>query len=143
VRGALMRMHKMFYALASLFLCDCVSHTTAETEVGVVVCKLSWFCSKKGVQDDLYPPGSTNFFAPFIRDFYVFDTKMQNLEMVATSRRGDRSERDDMQFKTTDGNDISMDVTVAWTLDPKRTPDVLSSVGTSTEEVKEKLVRPM
>jgi regulator of protease activity HflC (stomatin/prohibitin superfamily) len=122
----------------------CVSHSTGETEIGVLVCKLGVGCGDgKGVQHALYPPGSTNFFAPFIRDWYTFDTKMQNLEMVATSRRGDRAERDDMQFKTTDGNDISMDVTVAWTIDPKKAPDILTNVGTSTGDVKEKLVRPM
>jgi regulator of protease activity HflC (stomatin/prohibitin superfamily) len=111
--------------------------------VGVLVCKLSIGCSDgKGVQKTLYPPGSTNFFAPFLRDWYTFDTKMQNLEMSA-GPRGDRPVRDDLQFKTTDGNDISMDVTVAWTIDPKRAPDLLENVGPSTTEVKEKLVRPM
>jgi regulator of protease activity HflC (stomatin/prohibitin superfamily) len=138
-----MRLYKMFCALASLLLCDCVSHTTAETEVGVVVCKIGWFCPHKGVQEDLYPPGSTNFFAPFIRDWYVFDTKMQNLEMIADVKRGDRGERDDLQLKTTDGNDISMDVTVAWTIDPKQAPKLLQNVGPSTADVKEKLVRPV
>ncbi len=134
---------KMILTLA-IFLGGCSSHSTGETEVGVLVCKLSLGCADgKGVQRALYPPGSTNFFAPFIRDFYTFDTKMQNLEMIASSKSGDRAERDDMQFKTTDGNDISMDVTVAWTIDPKRAPDLLSDVGSSTAEVKEKLVRPM
>src|SRR5262245_20833594 len=101
-------------SLSLLLFTGCVSHSTAETEVGVLVCKIGLGCRKKGVQDDLYPPGSTNFFAPFIRDFYRFDTKVQNLEMVADAKKGDRSMADDVQFKTTDGNDISMDVTVAW-----------------------------
>jgi regulator of protease activity HflC (stomatin/prohibitin superfamily) len=121
----------------------CVSHTTGETEVGVLVCKIGLGCNHKGVQDELYPPGSTNFFAPFIRDFYTFDTKVQNLEMVADARRGDRNGRDDLRFKTTDGNDISMDVTVAWTIDSKKAPFLLENVGTSTNDVKERLVRPM
>jgi regulator of protease activity HflC (stomatin/prohibitin superfamily) len=131
-------------ALAALGAASgCVSHSTGETEVGVLVCKIGLGCAKKGVQDQLYPPGSTNVFAPFIRDFYTFDTKVQNLEMTATTKGGDRAERDDLQFKTTDGNDISMDVTVVWTLDPKLIPSILQNVGTSTDEVKEKLVRPV
>ncbi len=130
--------------LSVMLASGCVSHSTAETEVGVLVCKLGVGCQNgKGVQQATYPPGSTNFFAPFIRDFYVFDTKMQNLEMVLDAKRGDRNTRDDLQFKTTDGNDISMDVTLAWTIDPKRAPDLLATVGTSTNDVKEKLVRPM
>src|SRR5262249_3483678 len=100
-------------------------------------------CQNKGVQQQLYPPGSTNFFAPFIRDFYRFDSKVQNLEMVADNKRGDRGTRDDLELKTTDGNDISMDVTVVWQIDPRRAPWLLENVGTSTDEVKEKLVRPM
>jgi regulator of protease activity HflC (stomatin/prohibitin superfamily) len=125
-----------------MLLGGCVSRSTGETEVGVLVCKIGLGCAKKGVQDQLYPPGSTNLFAPFIRDFYRFDTKVQNLEMTA-AKNGDRSVRDDLQFKTTDGNDISMDVTVVWTIDQKLIPMILQEVGTSTEEVKEKLVRPM
>jgi regulator of protease activity HflC (stomatin/prohibitin superfamily) len=121
----------------------CVSHSTGETEVGVLVCKVGLGCQSKGVQSELYPPGSTNFFAPFIRDWYTFDTKVQNLEMVADTKRGDHLDADDLQFKTTDGNDISMDVTVAWTIDPKHAPDLLQNTGTSTAEVKEKLVRPI
>ena len=74
------------------------------------------------MQEQLYPPGSTNFFAPFIRDFYTFDTKVQNLEMIADAKQRRSRVRDDLQFKTTDGNDISMDVTVVWTIDPKRAP---------------------
>jgi regulator of protease activity HflC (stomatin/prohibitin superfamily) len=108
----------------------------------VLVCKIGLGCAHKGVQEQLYPPGSTNVFAPFIRDFYTFDTKVQNLEMTAAVN-GDRPERDDLQFKTTDGNDISMDITVVWNLDPNQIPRILQEVGTSTDEVKEKLVRPM
>jgi regulator of protease activity HflC (stomatin/prohibitin superfamily) len=130
-------------ALAGLGAGGCVSHSTGETEVGVLVCKISLGCAKKGVQDQLYPPGSTNLFAPFIRDFYRFDTKVQNLEMVANGEQGDRKERDDLQFKTTDGNDISMDVTVVWQIEPTKVPQLLQEVGVSTEDVKEKLVRPM
>jgi regulator of protease activity HflC (stomatin/prohibitin superfamily) len=129
--------------LAACLLGGCVSHSTGETEVGVLVCKIGLGCAHKGVQEQVYPPGSTNFFAPFIRDFYRFDTKVQNLEMVLDTKRGDRAARDDLQLKTTDGNDISMDVTVAWTIDPKHAPDLLQNVGTSTQEVKEKLVRPI
>jgi regulator of protease activity HflC (stomatin/prohibitin superfamily) len=132
-----------FAAVAAMSAGGCVSQSTGETEVGVLVCKISLGCASKGVQEQLYPPGSTNFFAPFIRDFYRFDTKVQNLEMTASGTGGDRHERDDLQLKTTDGNDISMDVTVVWQIDPKKAPLLLSDVGTSTDEVKEKLVRPM
>jgi regulator of protease activity HflC (stomatin/prohibitin superfamily) len=130
-------------AVAAAAAGGCVSHATGETEVGVLVCKISLGCQNKGVQQQLYPPGSTNFFAPFVRDFYRFDTKVQNLEMINDSKRGDRAARDELQLKTTDGNDIAMDVTVVWQIDPRMAPSLLTNVGESTEDVKEKLVRPM
>ncbi len=138
-----MRSFQFICLALGLGLTGCMTRTTDETEVGVLVCKIGLGCPNKGVQQQLYPPGSTNFFAPFIRDFYTFDTKMQNLEMVISDKKGDRLHRDDLQLKTIDGNDISMDVTVAWTIDPKAAPQLLEKVGASTNEVKEKLVRPM
>jgi regulator of protease activity HflC (stomatin/prohibitin superfamily) len=130
-------------ALIAASAAGCASRTTGETEVGVLVCKIGLGCAHKGIQEQLYPPGSTTLFVARIRDFYTFDTKVQNLEMVFAGGHGDRTERDDLQFKTTDGNDISMDVTVAWTIDPNAAPRLLQNVGSSTDEVKEKLVRPM
>jgi len=136
-------MRRLVLALGALLVSGCASHSTGETEVGVLVCKIGLGCAHKGVQDQLYPPGSTTLFLARIRDFYTFDTKVQNLEMVLAQGRGDRGAQDDLEFKTTDGNDISMDVTVSWTIDPQAAPRILQNVGTSTDEVKEKLVRPM
>ena len=131
-------------AAAALAAGACNSQSTGETEVGVLVCKISLGCAKKGVQDQLYPPGSTNFFAPWIRDFYRFDTKVQNLVMVADSKGATPGGgKDEVRLKTTDGNDISIDVTVVWQIDPKRAPSLLQEVGTSTDEVRDKLVRHM
>jgi len=47
-----------------------------------------------------------------------------------------------VEFKTHDGNDIAVDVTVAWRIDPAKTPWILEHVGGSTPEVKDNLVRP-
>jgi len=136
-------MRRLALAFLLFLLGGCVSHKTGENEVGILVCKVSLGCESKGVQQTLYPPGSTNFFAPFIRDFYTFDTRIQNLEMTSRSEKGDRQGADDLQFKTTDGNDVYMDVTVVWQIDQVKAPKILQEVGTSTTEVKEKLVRPM
>jgi regulator of protease activity HflC (stomatin/prohibitin superfamily) len=126
-------------ALAS----GCVSRSTDETEVGVLVCKVSLGCPTLGIQAQVYPPGSTTFFAPWIRDWFVFDTKIQNLEMVLATEKGDREDRDDVLFKTTDGADVSMDVTVVWGIQAAQAPFVLENVAHDTDGVKEKLVRPM
>jgi regulator of protease activity HflC (stomatin/prohibitin superfamily) len=55
---------------------------------------------------------------------------------------GDRADRDDIEFKTHDGNDIAVDVTVSWRVNTAKVSWILEHVGSSTDEVKENLVRP-
>ena len=75
-----------FVVAVMLSLASCVPHTTGPTEVGVRICKLALF-GQKGVEDRVYAPGATYFFLPFINDWYVFDTKLQNLEMTFSPLR--------------------------------------------------------
>ncbi len=126
--------------LPSLFLTGCVLNSTGKTEVGVRTVKFTLF-GEKGVEDKIYPPGSTTFFLPFINDWHTFDTKLQNLEMTAQVRRGDRNSKDDLLFKTIDGNDISLDVIIAYRIDPKKAPFILQHVASSDRELRDKVVR--
>ncbi|MDO9263567.1 MAG: prohibitin family protein [Desulfosalsimonadaceae bacterium] len=118
----------------------CVPHTTGETEVGVRTRKLAFFGSK-GVEDHAYAPGSTYFFLPFINDWHVFDTKLQNLEMTYSRQRGDRRNQDDLLFKTTDGNDISLDVIIAYRIDAAKAPYILQNVAEDDVTLRDKIVR--
>lgn len=126
--------------LPSFFLSGCVLNSTGKTEVGVRTIKFSLF-GDQGVEDKIYPPGSSTFFLPFINDWHTFDTKLQNLEMTAEVRRGDRNSKDDLLFKTIDGNDISLDVIIAYRIDPKMAPYILQHVATSDKELRDKVVR--
>jgi len=128
--------------LLALPLSGCTCHSTGSTEVGVLTRKLAFGIGKAGVQPEIYAPGATYLFPAFITDWNTFDVSMQNLSMVKDPGRGDRNAEDDLYFKTVDGNDIRVDVTVAWQVDPKRTPYLVTKVGENVEEVKEKLVRP-
>jgi len=130
--------------LASLPLSGCTCHSTGSTEVGVLTRKLAFagLLGKAGVQPEVYAPGATYFFPAFITDWNTFDVSLQNLAMVKDPTRGDRAEEDDLSFKTVDGNDVRVDVTVAWQVEPKQAPYLLNKVGENVEEVKEKLVRP-
>src|SRR3954462_479995 len=119
----------------------CTFHNTDSTEVGVLTRKIAVF-GKAGVQQETYPPGATYTFPAFITDWHVYNVALQNLEMVQQAGKGDRTGRDDIEFKTHDGNDITVDVTVAWRIDTAKTPYMLERVGGSTPEVKENLVRP-
>jgi regulator of protease activity HflC (stomatin/prohibitin superfamily) len=131
-----MRRLLLIAVLGSLTGCTC--HSTGANEVGVLTRKVAPF-GKVGVQDEVYGPGATYFFPAIITDWATFETKLQNLKM--TKRPEDR-EVDDVEFKTVDGNDISVDVTVAWRIDPTKVPAVLQRVGESTQDVQERLVRP-
>ncbi len=97
----------------------------------------------RGVQGEIYPPGGTYFFLRALSSWDVFDVGLQNLRMVRESEVGDRIGDDSVRFKTVDGNDISVNVTIAWTIDPERTPYLLQFVGGTTAEVEQKLVRPV
>jgi len=121
-------------------LAGCVPHTTGGTEVGVRTRKIA-FSGEKGVEDHIYAPGSTYFFLPYINDWHVFDTRLQNLEMTFSKTRGDRKTQDDLIFKTIDGNDISLDVIIAYRIDPARAPYILQYVAGNDTLLKDKIVR--
>ncbi|HPO12679.1 MAG TPA: SPFH domain-containing protein [Candidatus Hydrogenedentes bacterium] len=123
-----------------VLLPGCVPRSTGPTEVGVRTVKFSLF-GKKGVEDKYYPPGSTYFFVPFINDWHTFDVRLNTLEMSSTDKRGDRMGKDDLLFKTVDGNDISLDIIVSWRIDPAKAPMVLQDVATNMTELKENIIR--
>ena len=136
---------KRFFVLlilmvAVLFTVGCVPHTTGETEVGVRIRKMA-FSGSKGVEDRIYAQGATYFFLPFINDWYVFDTKLQNLEMTFSNIRGDRKTQDDLLFKTIDGNDISLDVIIAYRIDANKAPYILQYVARDDITLRETIVR--
>ncbi len=135
------RIVLMAVALACLqAFSGCVFYSTDSTEVGVRTRKFS-LIGKKGVEDKVYAPGSTYFFLPFINDWNTFDTKLQNLEMVFDRSRGDRRSQDDLLFKTIDGNDISLDVIIAYRLDAEKAPYILQNVADDDRTLREKIVR--
>ena len=123
-----------------LFLQACVFYTTGDTEVGVRTRKLP-ILGPQGVEDRAYAPGSTYFMLPYVNDWHTFDIKLQNLEMTLTTTSGDRKSRDDLLFKTIDGNDISLDVIVAYQIDPARAPYILEHVAPDNKTLNDKIVR--
>jgi regulator of protease activity HflC (stomatin/prohibitin superfamily) len=129
--------------LALIWLCGlsgCILYSTGANEVGVRTKKFT-LIGKKGVEEKAYPPASTFIFLPFINDWNTFDTKLQNLEMVYDPSRGDRRTRDDLLFKTIDGNDISLDVIIAYRIDPDKAPYILQNVAKDNQTLRDKVVR--
>jgi hypothetical protein len=122
-------------AAALLCASACTPHTTEVTEVGVRFNKIT-----RSIE--VMQPGATYFFTPIINDWTKFDVSTQSLIMAAKARGGDRAEKDDLRFKTRDGNDIETDVTVRWRIDPSKAPQIWQLSAPSTTLLKERLVRP-
>ena len=130
-------MTLLVFAFSVASVSGCACHSTSANEIGVLTKKIAPF-GKKGVQDDVYVSGATYFFPLFITDWHTFASNMQNLRMVKSAD----GTSDDVEFKTVDGNDISVDVTVAWRINPEKAPYILQRVGDSTEDIEVRMVRP-
>lgn len=132
--------------LVSIAACTVVfggcTASTEATEVGVRTVHVG-ILSSPGVQPEVYAPGQTYFFFRPFSEWNVFDVGLQNLEMLREEGEGSRQGDDSLRFKTVDGNDISVNVTVAWRIDPDLAPYLLEFVGDDTRTVEEKLVRPV
>lgn len=124
---------------AAMLLPGCLPYSTGSTEVGIRTVKWS-ITGKKGVEERIYPGGSTQFFVPFLNDWHTFDTRTRVLSMQA-ARSGNRPGNDELVFKTKDGNDIGLDATISYRIDPQRVPEVLQNVATSDVELEETIVR--
>jgi regulator of protease activity HflC (stomatin/prohibitin superfamily) len=115
-------------AATLLFLSFAGYHATDSTEVGVRTIK--WL-GKKGVENQVYQPGAAYFFLPIINDWTTYDTRLQIVEMKGPSSQ--------LVFKTRDGNDLFVDVTFSYRIDPKKTPYIRQYVARSDIELREKV----
>jgi len=125
-----------FLLLLAGCLSGCTPHRTEATQVGIKFNKLTGSYEVKEA-------GATYFFPPIINDWKTYDVSLRNLEMTTSVTSGSRREKDDLRFKTRDGNDIETDVTVRWRIDPTKIDFLWKKVAPSTEEVEERLVRPL
>lgn len=134
---------KNLYLIATIafsaLLPGCLPYSTGSTEVGLRTIKWS-ITGKKGVEERVYPGGTTQFFVPFLNDWHTFDTRTQVMTMQA-ARGGARQGDDELVFKTKDGNDIGLDVTISYRIDPAMAPQILQTVAGSDIELEENVVR--
>lgn len=121
-------------AAASLLgIVACTPHATDATEVGIRFNKITR-------ATEVAPPGATYFFMPIVNDWTKFDVSTQSLVMSAQTTRG--GQKDDLRFKTRDGNDIETDVTVRWRIDPSKSVQIWELAAPSTRLLEDRLVRP-
>lgn len=122
--------------LLAASLAGCTPHTTEATEVGVKFNKLLG-------SYEIMDAGANYFFMPVVNDWKTYDISQRNLVMSSGVQASDRRGKDDLRFKTRDGNDIETDVTIRWRIDPTKVKDVWRFVGPNTDGVEERLVRPL
>jgi regulator of protease activity HflC (stomatin/prohibitin superfamily) len=115
--------------LLFLFFSFASYHATDSTEVGVRTIK--WL-GHKGVENKVYQPGAAYFFLPIINDWDTFDTRLQVVEMKGPAQ---------MPFKTRDGNDLFVDMTFSYRIDPQKTPYIRQYVARSDAELREKVFK--
>ena len=115
--------------------------TTSSTEVGVRTTLFGLF-AKRG-EAEVYAPGGVYFFLPLVNAWTTLPIAQQNLLMNANPTEGDRPVPDEITFKTKDGNNVHIDVNLMWRIDPKKAADIVFHVGQSSDEIKERVVRPV
>lgn len=113
----------------------CTPHRTGATEVGIRFNKVTGSTEAMGA-------GAVYFFLPVLNDWKTYDISTQNLLMSDSVEASDREGKDDLRFKTRDGNDIETDINIRWRLDPAKAISIWRQVAPSTDAVKERLVRP-
>jgi regulator of protease activity HflC (stomatin/prohibitin superfamily) len=115
--------------LLILFASFASYHATDSTEVGVRTIK--WL-GKRGVENQVYQPGAAYFFLPILNDWDTFDTRLQVVEMKGPSQ---------LTLKTRDGNDLFVDVTFSYRIDPRKAPYIRQYVARNDLEVREKIFK--
>lgn len=125
--------------LTTLLFIGC--NAVSSTEVGVRTTMVG-LLEPRGTQQS-YPAGGVYFIMPYFNSWATLPTSQQNLLMNTNTKEGDRPVPDDVAFKTKDGNNVYIDVNVMWRVDPTKAGTVISRVGQSIEEIKERVVRPM
>ena len=118
----------------------CIMNHTKPNEVGVKTVKWSLF-KKKGIEQKIYGPASTYFFLPFINDWHTYNINLQNIHMTYSSRQGDTIGKDDIKFKTIDGNDISLDLVISYRVLPEKASYVLGYVAENDQTLRKKIIR--
>jgi regulator of protease activity HflC (stomatin/prohibitin superfamily) len=84
------------------------------------------------VENQVYQPGAAYFFLPILNDWDTFDTRLQVVEMKGPSQ---------LTLKTRDGNDLFVDVTFSYRIDPRKAPYIRQYVARNDLEVREKIFK--
>lgn len=80
-----------------------------------------------------------NFAIPFWQHVTLFDTRLQEYTMSAAVDEGALRKDDSLDAPTSDGQQVKVDATVLFRIDPNRTPDLFRTIGA---DYVDKIIRP-
>lgn len=80
-----------------------------------------------------------NFAIPWWQKVVLFDTRLQEYTMSATKDEGAMRRDDSLDAPTSDGQQVKVDATVLYKIDPQNAPEVYKTIGT---DYVDKLIRP-
>jgi regulator of protease activity HflC (stomatin/prohibitin superfamily) len=90
------------------------------------------------VQSEVLPSG-LHFIDPVV-EVTDFDARTQNYTMSAVTNEGDKSGDDAIRVLSSDGLEVTIDLSVLYRVNPDKTPFILQNLGT---DYVEKIVRPV
>lgn len=84
-------------------------------------------------------PSGLHFVNPLC-NVEIFDAKTQNYTMSAVHDEGDRSGDDAIRILSSDGLEVTLDITVLYRIDPNEAPRILREIGHNYGDI---IVRPL
>ena len=95
----------------------------------------------RGIRKD-YLKAGIYYINPYEFDIVPVDTRQQKYEMTSVPDQGDTVFADAIAFRSNDGFEISIDVTVLYEIQPENAPYVVATLGQSLDDVSSKIIRP-
>ncbi len=95
----------------------------------------------RGVRQQYLKPG-LYYINPYEFDIVPVDTRKQKYEMTSTPEQGDTAFADAITFLSSDGFQISIDVTVLYEIKPEKAPYAVATLGKNLDDAKTKIIRP-
>jgi len=84
-------------------------------------------------------PFELNFAIPFWQQIILMDTRLQEYTMSRVADEGARLKDDSLDAPTSDGQQVSVDVTVLFKINPDKAPEIYRTIGPNFID---KLIRP-
>jgi regulator of protease activity HflC (stomatin/prohibitin superfamily) len=93
------------------------------------------------VEPDPHQAG-THIIVPIVQEFVIYDVTQQEYTMSATAGEGAQSGDDSVEARTADGQNVNLDITVIFNVDPNEADVLYPRWGASKENYVNGLIRP-